>query len=125
MLRTPWSFLEELLRPRGVEIAEVGGVHDADMRAHRVLGAIEVEVAVSSRWRCRQVRDDIPAEAVAASQAEFGTPVVGKRLLVGSGTRHSQYACDAYQRPDDSLRETWFYRGLAKHVMWHAPGACG
>ena len=89
-------FLKKLLGAGGVEIAEMCGVHDVHMRAKGALGAKEVEVAVGRCWRCRQVSDEIPAEAVAAPHAEFCTPVVGKRLLEGAGTRHCQNTRNAY-----------------------------
>jgi len=37
---------EELAGAGEIEVAEVGGVDDVDMRAERVLGAVEVEMAV-------------------------------------------------------------------------------
>lgn len=42
------SFDKKVLRPRGVEVAEVGVVIDTHMRAKGVLGAVEVEVAIGA-----------------------------------------------------------------------------
>ena len=56
-------FLKKLLGAGGVEIAEMCRVHDMHMRAKGALGAKEIEVAVGRCWRCRQVSDEIPAEA--------------------------------------------------------------
>ena len=110
-------FDKELLRACGIEIAKVCGVNDVDMRAQCALGAIEVKVAVGRCRRCRQVSDEIPAEAVAAPHTEFRTPVVGERLLIGACARHGQDARNTDQRCDDSLRETRF--GEDEHLATH------
>ena len=96
-------FLKKLLGAGGVEIAEMCGVHDMYMRAKGALGAKEIEVAVGCCWRCRQVSDEIAAEAVTAPYAKGTAPVVGKGLLVAAGARHGEDARDAYQRGDDGL----------------------
>ena len=110
-------FLEELLWASGVEIAEIGRVDDTDMRAEGALGTIEEEVAVGRGWRCRQVCDEITAETVATPHAEFRTQVVGKRLLVGAGTRHGQDTRYTDQRRNDDLGETRFCKDKHLTIM--------
>ena len=58
------------MRTSGVKVVEVGGIHDMDVRAQGAVGAVEVEVTIGGRWRCREVCDEVVAEAVAAPHTE-------------------------------------------------------
>ena len=73
---------EEILRACGVEVAEVGVVVDTHMRAERVLGTVEVEIAIGAVGVFGGVADEVTAEAVAHPHPQLITPRVGKRLLV-------------------------------------------
>ena len=134
------SFLKELLRASSVEVAEVRGVHNVDMRTQSVSGAVEVEVAIGGCGTAGEMGDEVTAETVATPHTEFRAPVVSKRLLVGARTGHGQYPWNADQRCDDSLRETRFCEdehltveplllhladGLAQQLGCHASSCIG
>ena len=54
---------EEFSWTRRIEVAEIGRVDDVYVRPQGALGAVEIEVAVGCRWRCRKVCDEIMTEA--------------------------------------------------------------
>lgn len=64
---------EEILRPRSVEVTEMLIIIDTYVRAKRVLGAIEVEVAVGAVGIRGGMADEVAAEAVVHPYAQVVT----------------------------------------------------
>ena len=60
-----FTFYEEVLRARSVEVAEVGVVIDTYVRAERMLGAVEVEITVGAVGVFRDMAHEVAAETVA------------------------------------------------------------
>jgi len=62
------------------------------VRAEGVLGAVEEEVAEAGVGIVGETVDEVQREAVAHPDAGFVAPVVGPRLLVGTGAADGEHA---------------------------------
>ena len=79
-----------------VEVVEVGGIHDTGMGTKRVLGAVQVEVAVSDVGILADGCHKVLREAVAHPETG-GVPVVSPRLLLLVGAGNGKHSRDALE----------------------------
>ena len=101
---SPESIIQyELGGAGGEEVAVVGGVHYLGVRAEGVLGTVEEDVAEVALRIVREAVDEVQREAVAHPDAGVVVPVVGPRLLGGTGPRHGEHAGYALDGTDDAL----------------------
>ena len=68
-----------------------------------MLGAVEEDVAETALRIVGEAVDEVQREAVAHPDAGVVVPVVGPRLLGGTGSRHGEHAGDSLDGADDAL----------------------